>query len=146
MGLLDEVLKQAAGGALSGGAGAPGAGMTPGGQHAQMLDAVIGMLGNQQAGGLDGVKRSFDTNGLGDLMSSWVSTGQNQPISPAQVQQGLGGDVLGQLAQKVGVSPQMASTMLTMILPLVIDRLTPKGQMPNQASLPNILTELMKGR
>jgi uncharacterized protein YidB (DUF937 family) len=117
MGLMDQ-LGQAAGGMMSG-------------QTAQnpLLQAIIGLLGqNSSAGGLAGLVQGFQKNGLGDIVNSWVSTGQNLPITPAQIQQGLGSDFLSQLAGKAGVSPDAASTQLSSLLPDVVDKLTPNGK------------------
>ena len=73
MGLLDQ-LGQAAGGMLGGGDANP------------LLKAVLGLLDkNSQLGGLEGLVRSFQRNGLLDVINSWVGTGQNLPISPDQV-------------------------------------------------------------
>ena len=117
MGLMDQ-LGQAAGGMM-------------GGQTGQnpLLQAVIGMLSqNSSGGGLAGLVQGFQKNGLGDIVNSWVSTGQNLPITPAQMTQGLGSDFLSQLAGKAGVSPDAASTQLSSLLPDVVDKLTPNGK------------------
>jgi uncharacterized protein YidB (DUF937 family) len=117
MGLMDQ-LGQAAGGMMSG-------------QTAQnpLLQAIIGVLGqNSSAGGLAGLVQGFQKNGLGDIVNSWVSTGQNLPITPAQIKQGLGSDFLSQLAGKAGVSPDAASAQLSSLLPDVVDKLTPNGK------------------
>ena len=117
MGLMDQ-LGQAVGGAM-------------GGQSAQnpLLQALTSLLGqNSSVGGLAGIVQSFQKNGLGDIVNSWVSTGKNLPITPEQVKQGLGSDFLSQLAGKAGVSPDAASTQLSSLLPNVIDKVTPNGK------------------
>jgi uncharacterized protein YidB (DUF937 family) len=38
---------------------------------------------NQQPGGLSGLLQTFHEKGLGEIASSWVSSGQNLPISSA---------------------------------------------------------------
>ena len=80
MGLLDEVGKALGGGALSG-SGLGGA--MGGGGQAALLQALMGLLGG--GGGLDGLLRSFQQKGLGDLVGSWVSTGPNLPASAEQI-------------------------------------------------------------
>ena len=127
MGLLDELLAAAG--------TAPAAGGSAGANHADLATAVLDMIGNKQTGGLAGLAQNFEQKGLGDLMSSWVSSGPNQPISADQVQHGLGGDVLTQLSQKVGVSPAVAASALTVILPMIVNKLTPQGSLPQQHSL-----------
>lgn len=116
MGLMDQ-MGQVVGGLL-------------GGQSAQnpLLQAVTSLLGNNNLGGLAGLVQAFQKNGLGEIVNSWVSTGQNMPVSPQQIEQGLGSDVLRQLASKAGLSPQDASSQLSNLLPNLIDKLTPNGK------------------
>jgi uncharacterized protein YidB (DUF937 family) len=130
MGLFDELI--AAGAAAAQGATAGGTGAAP---HADVASAVLEMLGSQQGGGLPGLAQAFQQKGLGDVMSSWVGTGQNLPISQDQVQHALGGDMLTQLSQKLGISPAVAASALTVVLPMVVDKLTPHGNVPQQHSL-----------
>ncbi|MBA5819305.1 DUF937 domain-containing protein, partial [Escherichia coli] len=67
---------------------------------------------NNQPGGLNGLIEKFKAGGAGDIIGSWVGTGQNQPISPDALQNVLGSDAIGALASKFGVDPSMASTVL----------------------------------
>ena len=82
-------------------------------------------------GGLAGLIQAFQKNGVGEIVNSWVGTGSNLPISPAQVQQGLGGDLLKQLAAQAGLSSEAASGQLANLLPGLIDKLTPDGKLPD---------------
>ena len=97
-------------------------------QHAGAVEAAMGLL--QSSGGLSGLVQAFQQKGMGDMVSAWIKTGPNPPISGHQVQQVFGGDQIGQLAAKVGVPPQMASSLLASVLPTLIDKLTPEGQIP----------------
>ena len=117
MGLLDNLL-----GKITGGTG--------GGAQSAVLNAVVGMLGNQQAGGLSGLVDTLTKNGLGDIVSSWVGTGANKPISADQIMQALGDTHISALASKVGLSPEVVSSTLAKILPNVVDKLTPDGKIP----------------
>jgi uncharacterized protein YidB (DUF937 family) len=90
---------------------------------------------NNSPGGLSGVLQSFHDKGLGGLVSSWVGTGQNLPISADQIQHVLGSDQVKELAAKAGISPDMASNALSQLLPTLVDKLTPNGQMPQHSSL-----------
>lgn len=123
MGLLDSLV-----GAL---------GQVPGQLQAQaqgqpdLLQAVIGLLGNDSPlGGLSGLATKFQQGGLGDVLQSWVSTGQNLPISPDQLQSVLGPDTLATLARQFGLNAGDMAGSLSQMLPQVVDRLTPQGQMP----------------
>jgi uncharacterized protein YidB (DUF937 family) len=84
----------------------------------------------QQNGGLDGLLGRFQQAGYGTQADSWVSTGQNMPISPDMLSQVLGQGQLGQVAQQFGMSGGEAAGGLASMLPQMIDRMTPQGQVP----------------
>jgi uncharacterized protein YidB (DUF937 family) len=98
-----------------------------------MASSVIQML-NNQPGGLSGLLQQFHDKGLGGLVTSWVSTGQNLPISADQIQHVLGSEQVKELAAKAGISPEVASSHLAEFLPMLIDQLTPNGQVPQASS------------
>ena len=133
MGLLDSVL-----GALGGASGSQPQG------RGDMLQAVIAMLAQPpggagaQGGGLAGLVQQFQQGGLGDLMASWVGTGQNLPVSAEQLQGVLGHDMLAQLAQQLGLSQGEAAGQLSQLLPQVVDKLTPGGQLPDTSGFGDI--------
>ena len=62
---------------------------------------------------------------MADIVNSWVGTGQNLPISPGQIKQGLEADVVGQLATKADLSTDVVSAQLANLLPGLVDKLTP---------------------
>ena len=125
MGILDDVVgkvKAAAGGS--------------GGEHSALVDGILGLLsGGGPGGGLQGLIQTFQSKGLGDIVSSWVGTGQNLPISGEQLKTGLGADLIGQLASKVGLSADAATAKLTELLPTLVDKLTPNGKVPESGLL-----------
>lgn len=118
MGLLDDVLghvqKQVG----------PAAAAT----HPDLVTSLIQMLGS--GGGLGALVQQFEQAGLGKMMQSWIATGPNPPISPAQLQQVLGSGQLQGLAAKLGLSPEALNTQIAQVLPHVVDGLTPNGQLP----------------
>lgn len=120
MGLLDSVVGALAGGQSGGSNG--------------LMDAVMQLI-NSQPGGLGGLVQSFQQGGLGEIVNSWVSTGQNLPVSAEQLQSVLGGGALQDIAAKLGVSPEQASGSLADLLPQVVDKLTPNGQLPEGGDL-----------
>jgi uncharacterized protein YidB (DUF937 family) len=99
-----------------------------------IVSAVLQLIQNQP-GGISGLLQQFHEKGLGDLVNSWVSTGQNLPVSPDQVQHVLGTEQVQQVAANAGVPAQLASSKLAEYLPMIIDKLTPNGQMPEQSGL-----------
>jgi len=92
---------------------------------AEMATVVNGMI--ERHGGLQGVISQFQANGLGPTVQSWVGTGANQPITPAQVHQGLGPETINALAAKLGIPPDQLAAKLSEVLPQSIDHLTPGG-------------------
>jgi uncharacterized protein YidB (DUF937 family) len=122
MGLLDQIVKGLAGKFLGGSAGTQN----------PLLDIALSLLTNPKTGGLEGLMETFKGKGLNDVMSSWVSTGQNLPISGKQIQDVLGSDLIQQFAKKLGASNQDVSGGLANLLPDLIDKLTPAGQLPEK--------------
>ncbi len=141
MGLLDAVLgsvlggqQQQGGGALGGLLGSLLGGGAQGGGAAQSpIAAILASLlaNNGQAGGLGGLTDAFQKNGMGDVIGSWVGSGQNSPISADALGKVLGPDILSKLGgQAGGVSQGDLLSQLSQILPGVIDKMTPQGQAP----------------
>ena len=128
MGLLDSMLGSVLGG-QSGAQAAPG-----GDALAQVLGGLLSGGGSGgSGGGLGGLVEQFQRAGLGEVIGSWISTGRNLPVSAEQIGQALGSDTVAQIAQRLGVDPAQAAGQLSHLLPEVIDRLTPNGQLPAQA-------------
>jgi len=98
------------------------------GRSPDIVGVVMGLLSSSGSGGLSGLVQQFAGNGLGEIVNSWVGTGQNMPISPQQIAQGLGGGTLQSLAEKAGLSTDQMSSHLSELLPGIVDRLTPNGQ------------------
>ena len=125
---------------LSGAAGATG------------QDPMAALTGVQEAidqhGGVDGLLQKLREGGLGSVV---VSTGVNEPVEPQQLGAALGPDTVSQLSAKTGISVQSLLPMLAMILPLLINHLTPTGQAPkpgdstNQPDLGGLLGGLLGG-
>ena len=100
-------------------------------QHASLLQSAAEMFGN--SGGISGLLKNAENSGLGHIVQSWISTGSNQPIAPGQLQQVVGQDRIEQLASRAGVPPAIVSAALARILPLVVDKFTPQGKVPEAA-------------
>ncbi len=130
MGLFDQLSGLAS--AAAGTQGAPG---NP------VPAALLGPLSQMLAGnGLQGLLGHLSANGLGGVVASWVSVGQNQPVTPDQLRTSLAGsDLVAQLAAKTGLSGDALHAALAQLLPHVVDHLTPGGavQAP-QAQAPDL--------
>ncbi|ESQ93569.1 hypothetical protein ABAC460_00435 [Asticcacaulis sp. AC460] len=99
-------------------------GALQGGDAGDLLNQAAGAFGN---GGLQDVVAKFQQNGAGELVQSWISSGANLPVSADQLQAVLGSDVVQQLAGQFGIDAKQLPAML----PEVINRLTPNGQLPD---------------
>ena len=104
-----------------------------GGQGGGDLSGLIENISGQgAAGGVSGLVEAFQKGGLGEVAQSWVSSGPNQAISAEQIQAVLGSGAVGQFAEKLGVDPQVGAAKLAELLPGLVDRLTPDGQLPTE--------------
>ncbi len=121
MGILDNIENRAVTGML-------------GGNSNPLATSLLQMIQNQP-GGLSGLLQCFHEKGLGGLAASWVGTGQNLPITADQIQHVLGSEQVKQLAAKAGISPETASATLSQLLPSLVDKLTPNGQVPQHSTV-----------
>jgi uncharacterized protein YidB (DUF937 family) len=128
MGLFDEVM------AVTGLSGSPQAQ-----QHAGALSAIMEYVNSPQVGGISGLQKMFQEKGLGGVVSSWIGTGQNLPISADQLQSVLHSGALQQVAQKAGIDPSQLTSMMSTLLPHVVDKLTPNGQVPDAGALQQMM-------
>ena len=129
------------------GAGAQGQSNPQPAGGGDVLRSIVDMLGGEgqsggqvsaarpAGGGLTDLIRGFQDQGLGDVMSSWIGTGENEAVSPEQVRQGLGKERVQEVAQRAGLSIESVLPILATALPLVIDALTPNGRVPDQTAL-----------
>jgi len=98
-----------------------------------LAGSVMGMM-SKDSGGINGLLEQFQNNGLGDIAKSWVSTGENMPISADQLLQVFGHEKLDDLANKSGMDLQKFLPILTAALPLIIDKLTPDGEVNSKSN------------
>jgi uncharacterized protein YidB (DUF937 family) len=99
-------------------------------QHESMMQHAMQMFGNRDA--ISSLLGNAQSQGLGHIVQSWISSGTNQPIEPNHVSSIIGQDRLEQLASRVGFPTGVASAVLSRVLPSVIDRLTPNGKLPEE--------------
>ena len=137
MGLFDEVVSMATA------AGSGGGQQT---EHATALSAVISYVNSPQVGGIAGLQKMFQQGGLGGVFSSWVSSGQNLPISADQLQSVLHSSALQEVAQKAGLNPDQLTGMMSGLLPHLVDKMSPNGQLPEGGALASMLKGLASGQ
>ena len=115
-----------------------------GGAGQGAASTILEMLQNQP-GGLSGLAQNFQQNGLGEVVSSWIGTGRNLPVSADQLQRVLGSEQIQAIAQKLGISTGDAGSQLASLLPQIIDGLSPNGQLPQGGDLMSEGMNLLKG-
>ncbi|MGB3287771.1 MAG: YidB family protein [Burkholderiaceae bacterium] len=96
-------------------------------EQAALLPALIEQV-QAYPGGLPGLIERFQQGGLGDVIASWVSTQGNDPVTPEQLRPVLGEDLIGKLAQGSGQNADSVLGNLSVMLPSLVDQLTPNGQ------------------
>jgi uncharacterized protein YidB (DUF937 family) len=100
-----------------------------------------GLLGGLGGGGLSSGLRDlldrFRQSGHEEKAQSWVSTGDNRPIEPNEMEHVLGAERIEWLMQQTGLSKDQLLAGLSKELPGAIDKLTPNGQMPTDDELEN---------
>lgn len=87
----------------------------------------------QRAGGLNAVLQRFEQQGHGAQVRSWVATGANQHVDAQAVQKIVGAQEVEAMAQRLGVSNEQVAQAFAEVMPQLVDRLTPAGQVPQQA-------------
>ena len=108
-----------------------------------LLGQVLGGAGGT-GGGLGGLLEQLQRTGFREQADSWVSPGANRPISPDAVSQIFGKDGLETIARQAGLSPDEASHGLSELLPEVVDRMTPDGQVPDPDALANSVDDFAR--
>jgi uncharacterized protein YidB (DUF937 family) len=135
MGLLDDVL---------GMAGMGNAAQSQ--QHAGALSMILNYINSPEVGGIAGLQRMFQEKGLGNVISSWISTGQNLPISADQLQNVLQGGTLQNMASKSGMDLSQLSSVFSQLMPHAVDQMTPNGQIPDSEALSQMMKGLAAGQ
>lgn len=101
------------------------------------------LIGSEGTGeGVLKLIQQFQRRGMGDVIGSWISTGDNQSITAGQLEDALGLDRIADLAQQAGLTPQEVSDGLARVLPQIIDRITPGGGLPPDSEIAELLRRL----
>lgn len=112
-------------------------------QQKQLMSSVSGLL--QNCGGIDGIMQKFNSQGLGDLVKGWVSTGPNPEATPQQVEKVLGAQKLDEMSSQTGIARDEIAGHVAQTLPQMVDKLTPDGQPVSGDDMQQKLASLMKG-
>lgn len=99
--------------------------------------------GNGSGGGLGDIVSSLEAGGLGDAVSSWLGSGDNLAVAPDQLASAIGPDKVSSFADQAGISGSEAGALLAGLLPQIVDKLSPEGQLPDSGGLDSMLGGLM---
>jgi nucleoid-associated protein YgaU len=138
MGLIEEITSALLGGGRSGGASND--------QVGALIKGVLESLGGEgDDAGVEGLDRRFQQGGSGDVFSSWVGTGSNRAIGPDILSQILKGHPIEQAPPRAGLGGAAGAAILAQLLPLLIDKLTPNGRVPERSQLREMSNQLARG-
>lgn len=128
------------------GSGPGSTGQASAGGLGDILGQVLGgaARGGGSAGGLEAVLAQLQRAGFGEQAASWVSPGANKPIPADAMSQIFGRDGLEQISRQAGLSEEDASRGLSELLPEVVDRVTPGGDVPDLDTLTSSVAELAR--
>lgn len=111
-------------------------------QASTLVKGVLESLaGGGQEAGIDGLSRRFQGAGLGDVISSWIGGGANQPVEPSALDRVLRGSPLEGVLSRAGLGGGAGAAALAVLLPKLIDKLTPDGKVPPAERLRDVAAQ-----
>jgi uncharacterized protein YidB (DUF937 family) len=123
MGLFDSIAGAVLGNMLGG--------KTGGADTSALGKIAIEMLNKN--GGIGGLLEKFNQGGLGDIAASWVGQGKNQSVSPDQISQVFGHDMMSEMATKFGIDSKVLTGQIAQYLPEIVNNVTPNGKVDNKS-------------
>ena len=91
--------------------------------------------------GLGWLIERFRREGLDDTVDTWVKSGPNKRVAPNDISAVLGGDVVWELSRRTGLSRDRVVVELSNLLPTLVDKLTPNGQLPTLQEIAQLTAE-----
>lgn len=119
-----------------------------------ILDKIGGAQGQQ--GGLDAISQLFggddlkgilarlQRNGMDKQVKSWLGNGKNLPVTGADIKRVVDPAILMSMAKRQGMTPDEMCEHIAMAMPNLVDKATPKGQVPAQGGMTALLGVLDK--
>ncbi len=90
-----------------------------------IANALQNVLGSKE-GGIDiaSLFSQVQDSGVMEVVSSWIGSGENEPIEPEKVTQIVSVEKVQALAQQLGIPEESAKKALADALPAVVDKAT----------------------
>jgi uncharacterized protein YidB (DUF937 family) len=108
----------------------------------RLVASLLGALGPGGGESLSGLLSELRKGGLGKQARSWTGTGPNEGLTGPQVARALPYQVLEAVARQSGLSPEQVADLLAQALPVVVDKLTPDGRVP-EGSLEELIKQYL---
>jgi uncharacterized protein YidB (DUF937 family) len=83
------------------------------------------------AGGLSDLLDGFRSHGQAETADSWVRSGPNRSLTPAEVEDAVGAENIAELARRTGLSRDELLQRLATNIPPTVDGITPDGTLPS---------------
>jgi uncharacterized protein YidB (DUF937 family) len=144
MSQLDDLLggllgEKSGGGGLGDLLGGPIGSRAAAGGGGSLLVALAPMLAG---GGLQKLLGTFHAQGMGGKANSWLSTGENEPLTGDEVRQVVGDDQVREAAKRLGVSEDEAASGLAALIPQIVDKASPDGELMDEQSIDDAFSRL----
>jgi uncharacterized protein YidB (DUF937 family) len=101
----------------------------------KLLSVLLAMISDENNGGFRGFLGSFQETGLGDLASSWINSSANMAISDEQTESVFSEQTLKEMSEETGIDYKTTTSATAFMIPHIIDKLTPNGEIPNERGL-----------
>lgn len=108
----------------------------------KLAEPILQMI--QQNGGLQQILGQLQNSPIGEQVNSWLGTGANEAVSPDQVAEAMP-NAVEDLASKTGMSVEQVSSSISELLPNLVDKLSPGGQLPGVDQLGDVLKQIPGG-
>lgn len=99
------------------------------GLDANQLSSALGQLLGGESGrpDLGSLITKMQQSGLGDVVTSWLGSGSNVPVSPEAIISLLGSEKVQEFASRFGLSQESAKNAIASALPEIVDKASPEG-------------------
>jgi uncharacterized protein YidB (DUF937 family) len=113
-----------------------------GDQSKALIAALLELMNDSKTGGFSGFTSRFSNANLTDTFSSWITTGENTPISKEQIESAFGAETIAAIADRAGLDYATTVSAMTFLLPETIDRLTPNGVTADDQRVRAVISDL----
>ncbi len=93
-----------------------------------LADALSSLFSNEEGSfDLSNILSSLQDSSIGEIISSWIGSGENLPVDGSTLSNILGSDQISAFAEKLGIDPDTAAESLSDVVPNIVDKATGDG-------------------